>query len=87
MPLRHLYVDSRFRTSGTDSDFSVSLQETINLPTGTRCFVAACSFANVFYTLEENVNNRLYMVIQANGVTGAYIFRWWRAIMEERPSL
>ena len=73
MPLRHLYIDSRFRTSGTDSDFTVSLPENVNLPSGTRCYVSACSFSNVFYTLERDVNNRLYMVIQANGVTGGYM--------------
>jgi len=75
MPIKHLYIDSRFRIDGgSDSDFTVSLPETINLPPGARCVVSACSFANVFYTIEENVNNRLYMLIETNGVTGAYIF-------------
>ena len=74
MPLRHLYIDSRFRTSGTDSGFTVSLPENTNLPQGARCFVAACSFSNVFYTIERDVNNRLYMAIQNNGVTSGYMF-------------
>ena len=74
MPLRHLYIDSRSRTSGTDSDFTVSLQENINLPLGARCLVASVSFSNAFYTLERDVNNRLYMAIQNNGVTAGYMF-------------
>jgi len=74
MPLRHLYIDSRFRTSGTESNFTVNLQENINLPLGARCFIAGVSFSNAFYTLERDVNNRLFMAIQHNGVTGGYTF-------------
>ena len=47
MPIRHLFIDSRFRTSGTNSDFTLSLTENINLPLGARCFVASVSFSNV----------------------------------------
>ena len=74
MPLRHLFIDSRFRTSGTDNDFTVNLTENVNLPLGARCFIASVSFPNVFYTLERGVNNRLYMAIQHNGITGGYVF-------------
>ena len=49
---RHLYVDSCYRTQGSDSDFSINLQETVELEEGTR-WVAGVTFPNVFYTIES----------------------------------
>ena len=74
MPLRHLFIDSRFRTSGTDSDFTVNLTENISLPLGVRCFLANISFSNVFYTIEEGVNDRLFVAIRHGDVVGGYSF-------------
>ena len=48
MRFRHLYIDSRYRTLGSDSDFSINLNETIELEEGARCWVAGVSFPNVF---------------------------------------
>ena len=75
MPLRHLFIDSRFRTSGTDSDFTVNLIETTNRPLGARCFIASISFSNVFYTIEDNVNDRLYVAIKHGDTVGGYSFK------------
>ena len=74
MPARHLFIDSRYRTNGSDSEFALYLPESINLPLGARCFVAAVSFSNVLYTIEQDVTDRLYVAIQHNGPTGGYIF-------------
>ena len=68
MRFRHLYIDSRYRTVGTDSDFSINLNDTIELEVGARCWVAGVTFPNVFYTIEENVNDTFYAAI-ANGAT------------------
>jgi len=72
--LRHLFIDSRFRTSGTDSDFTINLTENITLPLGARCYLASVSFSNVFYTIEEGVNDRLYCAIRHGDVIGGYAF-------------
>ena len=72
--LRHLFIDSRFRTSGTDSDFTINLTENITLPLGARCYLASVSFSNVFYVIEEGVNDRLYCAIRHGDVIGGYAF-------------
>ena len=72
MRFRHLYVDSRYRTLGSDSDF---LNETIELEEGARCSVAGVSFPNVFYTVEEGVDDVWYAAIEHGGVTGGYAFK------------
>ena len=50
---KHLYIDSRYRAQGSDSDFSVNLNETVELEEGTRCRVASVTFPNVFYTMRS----------------------------------
>ena len=75
--LRHLFIDSRFRTSGTDSDFTVNLTENITLPLGARCYLASVSFSNVFMTIEQGVNDELYCLIKHGENIGAYAFQLW----------
>ena len=58
--VRRIYIDSRLRTSGTDSDFTYDLSRSIEVPDNTIAFVDSVLLANVFTTLHEN-NNRLYV--------------------------
>ena len=53
-----LYIDSRYRASGTASDFIYELSESINLH-GARLRVDAVRFTDSFYTI-ESMNRRLY---------------------------
>jgi hypothetical protein len=46
----------------------------MTLPLGARCFIAGVAFSKVFYSIEEGVNDRLYIAIRHNGSTGGYIF-------------
>ena len=75
MPLRRLFLDSRFRTSGTDSDFILGLSEDITLQLGARCYIASISLSNVFYSVEEIVNDQLYVAMRHNGSTGGHKFK------------
>ena len=50
-----VWVDSRQRTSGTDSDFEVSLRETLHL-SDTRCRVDKLTFTDSFYTTDLGAN-------------------------------
>ena len=72
---RHLYIDSRYRTQGSDSDFSINLQETVELEEGTRCRVAGVMFPNVFYTSEEGVNDTFYIAVAHGQTTGGYALK------------
>ena len=71
MKFRHLFIDSRYRTVGSDSDFSINLNETVETEQGARCFVGGVTFANVFYTIEKNLSDIWY--VEVNG--GAYGLR------------
>ena len=58
--VRRIYIDSRLRSSGTDSDFTYDLPRSIEVPDQTIAFVDSILLPNVFTTLNEN-NNRLYV--------------------------
>ena len=57
--VRRIYIDSRLRTSGTDSDFTYDLPRSIEVPDQTIAFVDSILLPNVFTTLHAN-NNRFY---------------------------
>ena len=64
--IRRIYIDSRQRTSGTDSDFTYDLSRSIEVPDNTIAFVDSVLLPNVFTTLHEN-NDRLYVSEQFQG--------------------
>ena len=75
MKFRHLFLDSRYRTSGSDSDFSINLSETVETEEGARCYVGGVSFANVFYTIEEGLSDIWYVEVSGTSLgmgPGAY---------------
>ena len=61
-----MWVDSRMRTSGTDSDFEVSLRETVHL-SDTRVRIDKLTFADSFYTTDAGSN--LYFAAPNNSFT------------------
>lgn len=58
--VRRIYIDSRLRTSGSDSDFTYDLPRSIEVPDQTIAYVDSVLVPNVWTTLHEN-NNRLYV--------------------------
>ena len=62
LPIRKLYIDSRFKTADSVSDghFKVSLNQSINLPEDTVCYVDDITIPYTFYTIED-YNQHLYM--------------------------
>ena len=58
--VRRIYIDSRLRSSGTDSDFTYDLPRSIEVPDNTIAFVDSILVPNVWMTPHEN-NNRLYV--------------------------
>lgn len=57
-----LRLDSQFRTSGTGSNFQIELADNLQCGPTTQCFVSAVSFPASFFTIEYNVNDRVYLV-------------------------
>ena len=60
--LNKIIIDSRFKSpaSVSDSDFIIEIPETITLPAGTRCYVTEVSLCHSWYSIEENVNDKLF---------------------------
>ena len=54
--VRRLYIDSRYKVSGSDSDFGIELPVDVDCTRTSSFLVSSCSFANVFptVTLENN---------------------------------
>ena len=72
-----LRIDSRFRTSGTSTDFQYELPESVQLPDGTQAHVSGVSFPYSWNNLQRNVNDTLY-VIEADDATASA----WRRVIK-----
>ena len=57
------YVDSRFRTrdSNSDSDFKFELNEALDLPGNTVCYIDDISTPHTWRTIESH-NNKFYII-------------------------
>jgi hypothetical protein len=59
---RKLYIDSRYRSSGSHSDFTYQLAQSIEVPHGMVAIIDMVSVANVFQTI-DSTRNKLYLEI------------------------
>ena len=74
-----LRIDSRFRTSGTSSDFQYELPESIQLPDGAQAHISGVSFPYSWANVARDVNDVLYVL----EVDDATLSSWRRAIKLE----
>ena len=60
--IKKVYIDSRYKTSdsNSNSDFNFELQEQIDVPDNTVCYIDDISIPHSWYTVED-YNNRLYI--------------------------
>ena len=68
LSVRKLYIDSRYRATGTASNFEYELPETIELPKNTRAFITEFTGVNGWDTVNPT-NNKLYVVEELNIAT------------------
>ena len=62
---RKLFLDSRFKVSGTDADFTLELPADVDCTRTSSFFVASCSFANTFSTVTA-YNKFFYFILNIN---------------------
>ena len=76
---RKIYVDSRFRTSGSasHSDFTFQLARSIELPAGTRAVIDSVQIPNVFRT-DDSTRCKLYLRQEDQVVTLSITPSPWR---------
>jgi hypothetical protein len=55
-------VDSRFRVSGTSTDFRVQLPAAVSFPPGVVCYVSALSVPHSWWNVEAGVSDKLFVV-------------------------
>ena len=66
--VRKLFIDSRYKVSGTDEDCLIELPNDVDCTRTSSFFVASCSFANTYQTL-TSFNNKLFSVfIDVSGI-------------------
>ena len=77
--VRKLFLDSRFKVSGTDADFQIELPADIDCTRTSSFFVASCSFANTYQTVTPFNNLLYYIVINTQGLPGIPPCQLWVA--------
>ena len=84
--IKKVYIDSRYKSndSVSNSDFKFELKEALDLPDNTVCYIDDISIPHTWYTIEENLNNTLYIVttIMDPGTTPT----WYHPLALEIPS-
>ena len=71
LPCKKIYIDTKHKTidSISNSDFRWELPETLTLPHNTIFYVDDICIPHSWYTIETNVNDRLYMQLTNNHTT------------------
>ena len=62
--MNKIYIDSRFKlpSSSSTSNFSIELNNTVEIEAGTNCYLSNVLIPNTWYTIEDN-NDKLYIRI------------------------
>ncbi len=68
LTIRKLYVDSRFRSSGTTDDFEMQLEQSIQLPANAHCYLSEFTGVVSWETINES-NRNLYIGESVGAVT------------------
>ncbi len=68
MDIRKMYIDSYFKKSGSDSNFTIELDESINTPENTVAYIDEIVIPNVMKIIDER-NNKIYVSISVNEST------------------
>ena len=65
LPVKKIFVDSRYRTidSNSDSDFKIQLGRNIFLPDDTTMHIENCVIPHSWYTIEQGINDSMYLQI------------------------
>ena len=70
LPVKKIYIDSRFKTndSVSSSNFKIDLKQTLLFPPNSVFYIDDISIPHSWYTVEENVNDKLYIYLSPKEV-------------------
>ena len=63
LKFKKVYIDSKFRTEGTSSNFKYELPETLYCEESSVVYVDDICIPVSFWTIEENINNKVYLYL------------------------
>ena len=65
LPIKKIYIDSKFKTldSVSSSNFKIDLQSTLLFPENSVFYIDDVSIPHSWYSIEENINDRIYLYI------------------------
>ena len=68
LPIKKIYIDSRFKSSdsASDSDFKLDLPTTLLMPEDTGFYIDDVCIPHTWFPVEDGINNTV--VFKANGV-------------------
>ena len=71
LPVKKIYVDSRYRTidSASDSDFKVQLGRNIFLPDDCTMHIEHVVIPHAWYTIEQGINDGMYLKVTQGSTT------------------
>jgi hypothetical protein len=72
LKFRKIHIDSRLRSSGTNSDFDYSLAETFDTPEGCVCWVDAVVLPHSWRSIDDT--NKFLYVAERSGSSGSYTY-------------
>jgi hypothetical protein len=63
LPVKKIYIDTKYKTadSVSNSNFKIELSETLLLPPNTVAYIDDLSIPHSWYTIEEDINDKLYL--------------------------
>ena len=71
LPIKKIYVDSRYSTvdSNSDSDFKIQLGRNIYLPDNCIMHIEGCVIPHSWYTIEKGINDKMYVKVNQGSTT------------------
>ena len=74
LKFKKVYIDSSYKVSGTSSDFTIDLPETVQLEDDMMCQIHEVSIPHPWYSIQKGVNDRICVRVEHTG-TGAWTTR------------
>ena len=69
LKFKKVYIDSSYKVSGTSSDFTIDLPETVQLEDNMMCQIHEVSIPHSWYSIQKGVNDRLFIDVEHTGVS------------------
>ena len=74
LKFKKVYIDSSYKVSGTSSNFTIDLPETVQLEVNMLCQIHEVSIPHSWYSIQKGVNDRIFVRVKHTG-TGPWTKR------------